>query len=306
MAPHQPRKVTEQANAVEVLMPCSALHDPLSDLDGDGALDCKMTEEQNAVAESLPEIQGTWHILSSQSVSSGNLILANRQPQESITMGGGALCVDASATAPWEAAVFMNVERFTHDAKPCGTNQACEASMWSFDLAYPESACTPELAGWVQPCTAKLLAGTLMLVRGARVQTGKSAGRPPLMASVTHATDAFPFASGLTAATRSNFEILLLNKYQSIVEVRHLQSSVNSSEDDNETTTITSTPSTTTTIRDDDNETTTIITTTIPASNATANSSKLNKTVSAELGHAQSWYVWTTGFVCLCQCLLMQ
>merc|ERR1711977_20155 len=119
-----------------------------------------------------------------------------------------------------------------------------------------------------------------MLVRGARVRSGKTAGRPPLMAAVTHATDALPFASGLTAATQSSFEILVLNKYQSIVEVRQLQSSVNSSEDDNETTTITSTPSATTTIRDDDNETTTIITTTITTSNATANSSKLNKTVS--------------------------
>jgi hypothetical protein len=243
-------------------------------------------------------------------VSAGNLVFANRQPQESITMGGGAWCVDASATAPWEAAAFMNVERFTHDAKPCGTNQACEASMWNFDLAYPESSCTPELAGWVQPCTAKLLAdGTLMLVRGARVQSVKTAGRPPLMAAVTHATDALPFASGLTAATQSSFEILVLNKYQSIAEVRQLQSSVNSSEDDNETSTIstTTTPNTTTTITTTNTANVSLVNNS-NKSKSTGNLSALNKSksVDAELGHAQSWRVWTTGFLLVCQCLLTQ
>lgn len=151
-----------------------------------------------------------------------------------------------------------------------------------------------------------------MLVRGARVQSGKTAGRPPLMATVTHATDALPFASGLTAATQSSFEILLLNKYQSIAELRHLQSSVNSSEDDNETSTISNTV-------DNGNVTTTITTTSTSlavvnnsntsssnTSNSTGNKSALKKSVDAELGHAQSWRVWTTGFLCVCQCLLMQ
>jgi len=226
MAPSQPQKVKELVEVVVVLMPCSALLDPLRDLDGDGAFDCKVTQEQNNIAESLSEVDGTWHILSAQSVSSGGLPSEHPLHANSITLGGGAMCVDSSKDARWAdkleqidkaqlPLVLTNIARFTHDAKPCVSEKACEASMWSFDLAYPASSCTPEVASWVQACTAKLLPdGTLVLVRGAPVQSGSSARRPPLMASVSYAADALPFANGLAAATQSSFEVLILHKYQ--------------------------------------------------------------------------------------------
>jgi hypothetical protein len=338
MAPHQPRKVVEQIDVVEVLMPCSALRDPLSDLDGDRALDCKMTEEQNAVAEPVPEVEGTWHIQSAQSVSLA-VSFENKFPQDSITMGGGAWCMDSSEMALGEAAALTNVLRFTHDGKPCGAKQACEASMWSFDLAYPQSSCTPEVAGWVKPCTAKLLAdSTLVLARGAPeelvMQTGKNAGRPPLMTSVIHATDVIPFANGLAAATQSSFEVLVLNKHRvldafqkdvddfsdlkdvsslasvmmnaGIPPARQLESSSNNTDDENETTITTTEATVTTTVA------AVVYNTTTTAANASSNITTTNMTTTTEdvgegeVGRAQSWGMWTIGFLCLCLRLLMQ
>merc|ERR1719498_942679 len=100
-----------------------------------------MTEEQSAIAESVPEVEGTWRILSAHSTFVGRLLSVERLPSDRITMSSGAWCTDSSKTAPWEAAALTNVVSFTHDAKPCGRKQPCDASMWNFDLAYPESAC---------------------------------------------------------------------------------------------------------------------------------------------------------------------
>jgi hypothetical protein len=229
MVPSQPQKVATQVDVVEVLMPCSTLLDPLRDLDGDGTFDCKITQEQHEVAVSISELDGTWHIVSAQSVSSESLSSEDCNSQDSITIGGGAWCVDSSETAQWEYQLneldkeklplaLTNVAHFNNDAKPCRSEEACEATMWTFDLAYPVSSCTPGIAGWVQPCSAKLLAdGTLVLVRGAPVQTGSTVRRPPLLVSVAHVADALPFANGLAVATQSSFKVLLLHKHHGLL-----------------------------------------------------------------------------------------
>jgi hypothetical protein len=212
---------------------------------------------------------------------------------------------------------LTNVASFTHDGKACSTEKPCEATMWSFDLAYPTSSCTPEVMGWVQPCVAKLLPdGTLVLLRGAHVQSGINVVRPPLMGTMNHASEALSFANGVAAATQSSFEVLLLHKHRSIssgfsdvfvgapqlrsdstaddvnsiAKVRQLQSSTNSSDDDNETATTTTTTTTTSTAA---------VNTTTNTSNTTANLSELNNTVSAEIGQAHDLRLWSTSFLCL-------
>jgi len=314
--PSRPQKLKDLTEVVEVLMPCSALFDPLRDLDGDGTFDCKITQEQNAIAESVPEIDGTWHVLSAQSVSGEGLDVEERIPGDSIAIGGGAWCMDPSQNSRWEdklehlakeelPVVLTNVASFAHDGTFCSSEKLCEATMWSFDLAYPASSCTPGVAGWIQPCTAKLLPdGTLVLVRGASVRSGSKTHRPPLMAALTHATDALPFTNGLAAATQSSFEVLLLHKHfengayvttSSHPAARQLQSSGDSS-DDNETLSNETSSSTNETSSNESTTTKTSSTTTANAT-TTANLADLNKTVAAEIGQARGLHVWSTALL---------
>jgi cytoskeletal protein RodZ len=319
MARSQSKRLDELTDVVEVHMPCSALMDPLRDLDGDGELDCKVTQEQNSIAEFVSEVDGTWHVLSAQSVPNTALNTKHQLAKDSITIGGGAWCVDPSQNAKQLnnlakeqlPLALTKVARFTHDGTVCRTDEPCEATMWSFDLAYPTSSCTPEVVGWVQPCSAKLLPdGTLVLLRGAPVQSGSDARRPPLMATINEATEALSFANGVSAATGTSIEVLLLQKHHSIssgsndvhdiVEVRQLQSISNSSDEDNETSTTTSpttstiTANTTTTANTTSNTTLNTTTTT-----TTGNLTELNNTVNAELGRAGDLRMWSTAFLCL-------
>jgi len=216
---------------------------------------------------------------------------------------------------------LTNVVRFAHDGKPCSA-EPCEATMWSFDLAYPSSSCTPEVVGWIQPSVAKLLPdGTLVLLKGAAVQGGTDVRRPPLLATVENAAEALQFVSVFSAGTDSSIEVLLLSKYQSVssgfsnvdpspssAEVRQLQSSNSSDEDDdNETTTVTTTTAATTTTTSVTNVTnvTNVTSPNVTTTTTSADVSALNETVSAELGGAHCWSVWTPAFFCFALALLL-
>jgi len=320
--PSLPQKVATQVDVVEVLMPCASLLDPLRDLDGDGMVDCKRTQEQHKISVSVPEVDGTWKILSAQSASSGGLVSERHLSQESLTISGGAWCRDSTEIAQWEDQMNLltkeklplaltNVARFTNDAKACKSEEACEATMWSFDLEYPVSSCTPEIGSWVQPCSAKLLAdGTLVLVRGAPALTGSDVRRPPLLVNVAHATDALPFANGFAAATQSSFEVLLLHKQHGVLhnaflsadtesaEVRQLQSNSNSSEYENETSASASpspapSPNAVTDASEDESS---------EGENSTTTTTSMNTStlkVEAELGQASSLGVLSPCFLCL-------
>jgi len=348
MAPHVPQKVADLIDVVEVLLPCSAMLDRQKDLDGDGELDCKMTQEQSEMAESVPEVQGTWQILSARSASSGNILADQHLNYASITMGSGAWCVDSSEM--WSPQrvnevdqvakdqlplAFTKVVRFTASGKECRSHEPCDAAMWSFDLAYPTSGCTPGIAGWVQPCTAKLLAdGMLVLIRGALVHLGTSTQRPPIMTGVANAADAFTFVNGLAAATGSHFEVVLLQKNSRMFHdvhafdavndgdhgsvPRQLQFDSNSSDDDlNDTTIITTTASTATSTTTSSTSTTTPTTTTTTTTtttnstlvNTTGNFSALNGTlngtINAEIGKACSWGSWRITLFGLAMLLLI-
>jgi cytoskeletal protein RodZ len=336
MMPSQPRKLDDLPDVVEVLMPCSALLDPLKDLDGDGALDCKVTQEQSSIAVSVPEVEGNWRVLSAQAVSSSNPTSNRHLPRDSITIGGGAWCVEPAQTARLASKLELlaqeelplaltNVARFTHDGQVCSMEKSCEASMWSFDLAYPSSSCTPEVVGWIQPCMAKLLPdGTLILLRGAPTLSGGDVHRPPLMAALSDVKDALSFVNGVAAATRASFEVLILKKHSTglnavllaeqklqsagandgndnFAEVRQLQASSdpsnfsNSSDDDDETSTTSTTP--TTTSSSPVNITTTANTTTNATANATTTVNGTEE-VAAELGQARDLRLWSTAFFC--------
>lgn len=309
MVPSQPRKLTAQIDVVEVLMPCSAMSGPLRDLDGDGTVDCLMTKEQHEVAVSVPEVDGTWHIVTAHSVSSGSSPSEASPSQESITIDGGVLCTESSPTIQWDKEklplALTHVEAFTHDAKPCGSGEVCQATMWAFDLTYPASSCTPGIAAWAQPCSAKLLAdGTLVLLRGPAVPLGSGARQPPLMINVADSADALPFANGLAAATGSRFEVLLLRKFEevSIQELpiqwgRQLLSASNFSDDDNETDITTTQPPPATT-------STAGATTTANSSGNSTNATTTQKVKSAEIAHALNLQVGFPVLLCLMVYLL--
>eukprot|EP00746_Dinoflagellata_sp_MGD_P166270 gnl/MRDRNA2_/MRDRNA2_96043_c0_seq1.p1 gnl/MRDRNA2_/MRDRNA2_96043_c0~~gnl/MRDRNA2_/MRDRNA2_96043_c0_seq1.p1 ORF type:complete len:375 (+),score=91.37 gnl/MRDRNA2_/MRDRNA2_96043_c0_seq1:164-1126(+) len=319
MARSQGRKLAELTEVVEVLLPCNALFDPLQDLDGDGAIDCKVTQEQNAIAELVPEIEGTWRVLST--LSSGTMN-AEHLPKDSLTIGGGALCV-ATEQLPWTLSnvpkeqlplALANVVRFTNDGKPCSADKPCQATMWSFDLAYPSSSCTPEVVGWIQPSVAKLLPdGTLVLLRGAAVQGGADARRPPLMETIESAAGALQFASGLSASGL-NIEVLLLSTYHNsasgsnnvlyfYTEARHLQSSSSSSDEDNDNET--STDNETTTGITTSTETTTTITVNTSTTVNLTDLNSSNVSAEAEIGDAPGLRVWSTAFFCFALRLLI-
>jgi hypothetical protein len=305
-----------------------------------------VTQEQNSIAVSVPEIDGTWHVLSAQSVSAGNSPSERRLPRDSITIGGGAWCVDPSKTVRAESTLdhlvkeelplaLTNVARFTHDAKPCGSTQPCEASMWSFDLAYPSSSCTPEVVGWIQPCTAKLLPdGTLVLLRSAPTQISNKMRRPPLMSAMMDAKDALSFANGVAAATDSSFEVLLVQKHHSLSSgsvgvlpgaqsdnteyllALNIWGKLQSDSTDTDAQSSTevrqlqssSSVDNSSNSTDEENETTTTSTTStatttttsaVNITNTTANLSALNSTeVQAEIGHASDLRLWSTAFLC--------
>jgi hypothetical protein len=331
MMPHQPRKLDELPDVVEVVMPCSALLDPLKDLDGDGAFDCKLTQEQSSIAMSVPEVEGNWHVLSAQSVSSLNPPSLHHLNGDSITIGGGAWCMEPSQFARLAKRLdfltqtelplaLATVERFTHDGQVCSTEKSCEASMWSFDLAYPTSSCTAGVVGWTQPCIAKLLPdGTLVLLRGAATQSGVDVQRPPLLSALSDVDDALSFASGVAAATQSSFEVLILKKRNiglsavlaeerklagNFAEVRQLQASdvsnfSNSSDDEDETsTTVTTTSSSPVSVTTTVNATTNATTNGTTNATTTVNVSELEPVVAAELGQASGLRVWSTAFFC--------
>merc|ERR1719240_1479782 len=87
---------SKSADTVDVLMPCSALLDRLEDLDGDGQPDCKMTQEQNKLAQSVPALQGTWYVHSSHAISGGRK-LSTTLKGSNLTIGAGTLCVPPTA-----------------------------------------------------------------------------------------------------------------------------------------------------------------------------------------------------------------
>jgi len=204
---------TKKLDRVDVLLPCGALTSALKDLDGDGSLDCTMTKEQSEIATVVPALDGSWKVSAAHTVAHGRRLASPHH--EDVTFDSGAMCMDKISGAEKDLSKTLptavaNVAGYTHQGKHC---EADEASMWSFDLTYPASTCTPGLGGWVRPCTAKMMPdGKLVLIRGQVTQAGNVAQRPPLMEDIEAVHDVLPFANGLAAAAQSEFDILVLHK----------------------------------------------------------------------------------------------
>jgi hypothetical protein len=214
-------------DVIDVLVPCAALISPLYDLDGDGQLDCKMTKEQSLIAQAIPALEGNWKVAGAHTVAHGRRLATTKLQGDNITFTDGAMCTDVPADAHWSFShqkekielfqnllplAAANVAGFTHNGKRCEEDN-CEATMWSFDLTYPSSGCTPDLPGWVRPCTAKMMPnGQLVLIRGESATAGTVATRPPLLEDIESVHDVLPFANGLAAAAQSEFEVLVLQK----------------------------------------------------------------------------------------------
>jgi hypothetical protein len=213
-------------HVVDVLLPCDSLMYPLKDLDGDGQLDCTMTKEQSEIGTVIPALAGSWKVAAAHTVAHGRRLVEHKHLGDNMTFDAGAMCMDTSDVKDafkhsGEHVEFLqralptavaNVGSFNHKGERC-EGAACEASMWTFDLTYPASACLPNLPGWVRPCSAKMMPnGQLVLIRGEITTAGSVAQRPPLMEDIEVVHDILPFANGLAAAAQSQFDITILQK----------------------------------------------------------------------------------------------